>query len=37
MCKVKDMYDVSEIKNYILFLKNKCSLSITLHPVGDEK
>lgn len=37
MCKVKDMYDVSEIKNYILFLKNKCSLSITLHPVGDER
>jgi len=27
---------IREIKKYILFLKNKCNLSITLQPVGDE-
>lgn len=28
---------VSEIKNYILYLKKKCHLQITLHPQGDER
>lgn len=27
----------SEIKSYLLFLKNKCNLSVTLHPFGDER
>ncbi|MBR2466907.1 MAG: helix-turn-helix domain-containing protein [Clostridia bacterium] len=31
------MYDVTHIKNYILYLKNKCGLSVTLHPHGAEK
>ncbi len=31
------MYDVTHIKNYILYLKNKCGLSVTLHPHGTEK
>lgn len=30
------MYNISDIKNYILFLKNKCGLSITLHPINNE-
>lgn len=30
------MYDVKNIKNYILFLKRECGLYITLHPYGDE-
>ncbi|MBR3967334.1 MAG: helix-turn-helix transcriptional regulator [Clostridia bacterium] len=30
------MYDICNIKNYILFLKNKCSLSVTLHPLTEE-
>lgn len=30
------MYSVEAIKNYILFLKNQCSLSITLHPMKNE-
>lgn len=30
------MYDTSKIKNYILFLKNKCDLSITLHCLTEE-
>ncbi len=30
------MYDISSIKNYILYLKNKCSLSVTLHPLTEE-
>ena len=25
---------ITDIKNYILFLKNKCDLSVTLHPFG---
>ena len=28
---------IIEIKNYILFLKEKCNLEITLHPFGDEQ
>lgn len=28
---------ISEIKNYILFLKKECKLEITLHPIGDER
>ncbi len=31
------MYDVTHIKNYILYLKNKCQLSVSLHPHGTEK
>jgi len=27
---------ISEIKNYILFLKKDCNLEITLHPYGNE-
>ena len=30
------MYDVTGIKNYILFLKIRCGLSITLHVRGSE-
>ncbi len=30
------MYDVTSIKNYILFLKKQCGLLITLHPKKDE-
>ena len=30
------MYDVENIKNYILFLKRECGLYLTLHPYGDE-
>jgi len=30
------MYDITNIKNYILFLKNQCGLSVTLHPIGEE-
>lgn len=30
------MSNISDIKNYILFLKNKCGLSITLHPIKSE-
>lgn len=28
---------VTEIKNYILYLKKKCHLQITLHPHGNER
>lgn len=30
------MYDINDIKNYILYLRNKCGLSITLHTMEDE-
>ena len=30
------MYDVESIKNYILFLKTECGLSITLHPAEND-
>ena len=30
------MTDVTSIKNYILFLKNECGLSVTLHPFREE-
>ena len=30
------MYNVKNIKNYILFLKHECNLHITLHPHGNE-
>jgi len=30
------MYNVENIKNYILFLKRECGLRITLHPHGNE-
>lgn len=30
------MYDISDIKNYILFLKTSCGLSVTLHPLIHE-
>ncbi len=30
------MYNVENIKNYILFLKRECGLCITLHPHGNE-
>lgn len=30
------MYNVENIKNYILFLKRECGLCITLHPQGNE-
>ena len=30
------MYNVENIKNYILFLKRECGLYITLHPHGNE-
>lgn len=30
------MYDVTSIKNYILFLKKQCGLMITLHPIKEE-
>lgn len=30
------MYNVKDIKNYILFLKFECGLHITLHPHGNE-
>lgn len=30
------MYDVKDIKNYILYLKRECGLYITLHPHVDE-
>ena len=30
------MYDTDDIKRYILYLKNECGLSITLHPCVDE-
>jgi len=30
------MYDITHIKNYILFLKRHCGLSVTLHPIGRE-
>ncbi len=30
------MYDISHIKDYILYLKNRCGLSVTLHPIGSE-
>lgn len=28
---------INEIKSYILFLKGKCNLEITLHPIGSEQ
>ena len=31
------MYDVTSIKNYILFLRNKHNLSVTLHPSGYDR
>lgn len=30
------MYSIESIKNYILYLKNNCGLSITLHPLKKE-
>ena len=30
------MYNVTSIKNYILFLKKQCGLMITLHPIKEE-
>lgn len=30
------MYDVEQIKRYILFLKQQCGLSVTLHPIEQE-
>lgn len=30
------MYDITAIKNYILYLKNKCGLSVTLHVLKKE-
>ena len=30
------MYNISDIKDYILFLKSRLGLSVTLHPVSDE-
>lgn len=30
------MYDITYIKNYILFLKNECGLSLTLHTTEEE-
>lgn len=30
------LYDVSHIRDYILYLKNQCGLSVTLHPKGSE-
>ena len=30
------MYDIQSIKNYILYLKNSCGLSVTLHPFKKE-
>ncbi len=33
---VAAMYDIKHIKNYILFLKKHCGLSVTLHPLGRE-
>lgn len=30
------MYPIEKIRNYILFLKKKCDLSITLHPIKKE-
>ena len=30
------MYNIENIKNYILFLKRECGLYITLHPHGNE-
>ena len=30
------MYNVENIKNYILFLKGECGLYVTLHPLGNE-
>ena len=30
------MYDITEIKNYILFLKSRCGLFVTLHPLKKE-
>lgn len=31
------MYDTDDIKRYILFLKNECGLSVTLHPCSEEE
>ena len=31
------MYDVKHIKSYIIYLKERCGLSVTLHPRGSEK
>ncbi|MBQ7821528.1 MAG: helix-turn-helix domain-containing protein [Clostridia bacterium] len=31
------MYELGHIKSYIIYLKEKCGLSVTLHPIGDEK
>lgn len=36
MCTEANMYDVTHIKNYILFLKRSLGLSITLHPCERE-
>ena len=30
------MYDTKDIKNYILYLRSECGLSLTLHPYGNE-
>ena len=30
------MYDIAKIRNYILYLKERCGLFITLHPVKEE-
>ena len=30
------MYDISDIKNYILFLRTTCGLSVSLHPIMNE-
>ena len=34
--KEKYMYNVSDIKNYIVFLKTSCGLYVTLHPTSNE-
>lgn len=31
------MYDITDIKNYILYLKVNCGLSVTLHPIEKER
>ncbi len=30
------MYDISDIKNYIIYLKKECNLDITLHIIGSD-
>ena len=30
------MYNVADIRNYIIFLKSQCGLSVTLHPIENE-